>query len=515
MFFLLQFGDSNDGVHVENWKSWWQAMCQNVFFKNRSIHFASANSLLLPILQRHGRSLTTAKSRARAEAKWTVSHRNYWLSIRINQNLQKVSKQHGSLDSCFIICWKPPHVFFRFLHRMSHAVDPAMPCWPYGWSVSQAVQLEDRLQVPFVGASGHQVFPGFVGDDLCAFFPFDKNTSLFDGMAFWCLQPVLDSSTKFGRNDPLQHVVLLCFCQRWFVNVCNISIWELSNWQLGCYIFSHMLITKLMGILGQFGTVEPATCVFLHIHITRYVNMTSSNSVSICYIWSSTGCWHIRLSYYGTWNFQLGKVCTSTSKLHRNTWWCPSGWQSSSRSLQGCLSRSPHPKPSWSSQVAQERRLSRRPVGRRSRSRRIRKIRDLYKLGLIETLVAMAKDLLQDELLCPAVLAATSKRYKEPEEKIVQRLKPPRFFISSSFVHMLRDNILRGSYEKRMPALYEQGFSLGGLPWVAKRVNAYLTNLKPSVHKFKLDTSNCDATLPPELISGRNFLVAHSNDHFC
>ena len=49
--------------------------------------------------------------------------------------------------------------------------------------------------------------------------------------------------------------------------------------------------------------------------------------------------------------------------------------------------------------------------------------------------------------------------YTEPEAKIVEWLKPPRFFTSSSYVHMLRDSILRGSYEKRMPALYEKGFS--------------------------------------------------------
>ena len=141
-------------------------------------------------------------------------------------------------------------------------------------------------------------------------------------------------------------------------------------------------------------------------------------------------------------------------------------------------------------------------------SRRIRKIRDLYRLNLIETLVALAENLLNDEILVPAMLAATAKRYKEPEEKIINWLKPPRFFTSSSFPHMLRDNILRGNYEKRAPALYEEGFSLSGMPWVAKRTNGYLENLQPSLHKFKLDASNCDATLPPELVSGSSFLIA-------
>ena len=86
---------------------------------------------------------------------------------------------------------------------------------------------------------------------------------------------------------------------------------------------------------------------------------------------------------------------------------------------------------------------------------RIRKIRDLYKLDLIGTLAAMAEHMLEEEILCPAMLAATSKRYKVPAERIIGWLKPPGYFTGGSFVHMARDNILRGSYEKRMPAMFE------------------------------------------------------------
>ena len=43
---------------------------------------------------------------------------------------------------------------------------------------------------------------------------------------------------------------------------------------------------------------------------------------------------------------------------------------------------------------------------------------------------------------------------------------------------------------------------------MAKRVNAYLESLPPSVHKFKLDASNCDANLTSELVTASNWLVA-------
>jgi len=74
---------------------------------------------------------------------------------------------------------------------------------------------------------------------------------------------------------------------------------------------------------------------------------------------------------------------------------------------------------------------------------------------LIGTLAAMAEHMLEEEILCPAMLAATSKRYKVPAERIIGWLKPPGYFTGGSFVHMARDNILRGSYEKRMPAMFE------------------------------------------------------------
>lgn len=59
---------------------------------------------------------------------------------------------------------------------------------------------------------------------------------------------------------------------------------------------------------------------------------------------------------------------------------------------------------------------------------------------------------------------------------------------------MCRDNILRGNYEKRAPALYHERFSRCGMPWVAKRLRSYLQSPLPTVyHKLVLhEPSNAD-----------------------
>ena len=148
----------------------------------------------------------------------------------------------------------------------------------------------------------------------------------------------------------------------------------------------------------------------------------------------------------------------------------------------------------------------------------LRTIKDTMSPTLIEAQVALAHQIFESAILEPGVSMNVAKKYKEPEDRILQMLKPVRHFVSPISPLMLVQLSLFSSFDKGLKERHEAGWCMSGTPENAQAYNQLLDRIGPCRQKVKLDQHALDSNLVPELfhahahILSRNLVRATAHD---